>query len=183
MTLTVSPVRGDSSQVVGNVLFTPTALGTLAVAFDGEAVQRLCMGYRTQSQAEAAIQPWSQGEPAPRAFIERVSELLILFAEGEPVDLAEIPTADFPQTEFQRAVRAACLEIPWGETRTYAALAAEVGRPRAARAVGGVMAANPTPLIVPCHRVLGSGGKLTGFSAPDGVHLKRRLLDLEGFAG
>ena len=82
-------------------------------------------------------------------------------------------------TAFQRDVLAACAAVPAGRTVTYGELARRVGRPKAARAVGGAMAANPVPLVVPCHRVVGSGGQLGGFSAGCGTDLKRRLLEHE----
>jgi methylated-DNA-[protein]-cysteine S-methyltransferase len=72
--------------------------------------------------------------------------------------------------------------IRFGQTHSYGELASLVGSPRAARAVGSVMAKNRTPLVVPCHRVLASRGAIGGFSAMDGVHMKRRLLDLEAQA-
>ena len=72
-----------------------------------------------------------------------------------------------------------CRKIPYGKTLSYGQLAAKAGRPGAARAVGNHMAGNRTPIIVPCHRVLPSGGGLGGFSAAGGVALKRRLLEME----
>jgi methylated-DNA-[protein]-cysteine S-methyltransferase len=80
---------------------------------------------------------------------------------------------------FAVAVVQAARRIPVGETRSYGQLAMAAGRPRAARAVGRVMARNRTPLLIPCHRVVGSGGKLGGFSAIDGLRMKERLLQLE----
>ena len=73
------------------------------------------------------------------------------------------------------------MRIPAGETRTYAWLAAKVGRPRAARAVGRVMATNPLPIVVPCHRVVGSDGALHGYGG--GLEVKAALLRLEGARG
>lgn len=83
-------------------------------------------------------------------------------------------------TSFQREVLDACARIPAGKTLTYAELAAWIGRPRAARAVGNALARNPLPLIIPCHRVVAGNRKLGGFSAQEGVALKRKLLALEG---
>lgn len=80
-------------------------------------------------------------------------------------------------TPFQHTVWAALREIPYGETRSYGEIARAIGRPRAARAVGAATGANPVPLIVPCHRVLGADGRLTGFAG--GLATKRRLLDFE----
>ena len=81
---------------------------------------------------------------------------------------------------FARKVVQRCRKIPAGETMTYGELAAACGSPNAARAVGNAMATNRFPLIVPCHRVVGSGGGLGGFSAPQGIELKRQLLRREG---
>lgn len=83
-------------------------------------------------------------------------------------------------TEFQRAVWAQISKIGFGETKTYGEIAAAIGRPKAVRAVGGAVGANPVPLIVGCHRVLGASGKITGYSGGDGLPTKRWLLALEG---
>lgn len=81
-------------------------------------------------------------------------------------------------TEFQQAVWRALLKVGCGRTSTYGALAAAVGRPEAARAVGAAMGANPIPIIVPCHRIIGADGSLTGFGG--GLERKTKLLQLEG---
>jgi O-6-methylguanine DNA methyltransferase len=88
-----------------------------------------------------------------------------------PLDLAELG-------EFDRAVLAKAREIPRGEVRTYGWLAQQIGRPSAARAVGRALGANPIPFIIPCHRVVGSSGSLTGYAF--GLALKERLLAWEG---
>lgn len=80
-------------------------------------------------------------------------------------------------TTFQRAVWKATLSIPYGETRSYAWVAQQIGKPRALRAVGKALARNQFPMIVPCHRVIASSGNLGGFSG--GLVLKKRLLELE----
>jgi methylated-DNA-[protein]-cysteine S-methyltransferase len=84
-------------------------------------------------------------------------------------------------TDFQRRVWAAVAAIPYGQTTTYSALAAAVGRPSARRAVGAANGRNPLPVIVPCHRVLGAAGALTGYGG--GLDRKRALLDLERAGG
>lgn len=81
-------------------------------------------------------------------------------------------------TDFQKSVWNAIVQIPYGTTLSYRELAARIGRPEAVRAVGGAVGANPVPIVVPCHRVLGSDGKLTGFAG--GLNVKERLLELEG---
>jgi methylated-DNA-[protein]-cysteine S-methyltransferase len=82
-------------------------------------------------------------------------------------------------TPFQRQVLEQHLAIPYGETRTYGQLAAQIGKPLAARAVGRAGATNPIPLIIPCHRVIGADGNLRGYGAPGGIQTKAWLLELE----
>lgn len=89
----------------------------------------------------------------------------------------ELPMAFIEGTAYQKKVWQALIDIPYGETRTYGDIAAVVGNPRAARAVGGANHANPIPIVVPCHRVIGKNGKLTGFGG--GLDKKEALLALE----
>lgn len=88
----------------------------------------------------------------------------------------EVPL-DFHGTPFQQGVWQALLTIPYGETRTYAQIADQLGRPTATRAVGAANGRNPISIITPCHRVIGSNGRLTGFAG--GLAAKQYLLDLE----
>jgi O-6-methylguanine DNA methyltransferase len=82
--------------------------------------------------------------------------------------------------EFQQLVLHTTCEIPYGETRTYKEIAGRIGRPRAARAVGRAEATNPMPLVLPCHRVIGTDGKLHGYGLAEGLKTKVWLLKLEG---
>jgi methylated-DNA-[protein]-cysteine S-methyltransferase len=84
---------------------------------------------------------------------------------------------DFAGTEFQKQVWRSLLTIPFGQTRTYGQMAAQIGRPKAVRAVGAANGKNPISIIAPCHRVIGSDGKLTGFAG--GLEAKATLLGLE----
>ena len=106
-----------------------------------------------------------------QAAIRQVTEYLN--GKRQEFDLS----LDLRGTEFQRRVWDALLEIPFGETRSYAEIAATVGKPSASRAVGAANGANPVPLVVPCHRVIASGGKLGGYAG--GLELKARLLAAE----
>jgi methylated-DNA-[protein]-cysteine S-methyltransferase len=85
---------------------------------------------------------------------------------------------DMQGTPFQLAVWRELERIPYGETRSYSQIAAAIGAPRAVRAVGAANGANPIPIVVPCHRVIGASGKLVGYGG--GLPLKKRLLELEG---
>jgi len=87
---------------------------------------------------------------------------------------------DFVGTEFQKKVWAALVTIPFGETRSYAQIAQQIGKPKAVRAVGAANGKNPISIIAPCHRVIGSNGKLTGFAG--GLPAKALLLGLEAAA-
>jgi O-6-methylguanine DNA methyltransferase len=84
-----------------------------------------------------------------------------------------------PVTAFQRRVLEVVAAIPSGSNMTYGEVARSIGKPAASRAVGAAIGSNPWPVLVPCHRVIGSSGKLTGFSAPGGIETKRRMLALE----
>ena len=120
--------------------------------------------------------------PAPERFGSRddavlpaVREQLVAYFTGELRDF-DVPLT-LRGTDFQRSVWAALREVPYGTTCTYADLARAIGRPTAVRAVGAANGRNPVCVVVPCHRVVGSGGSLTGYAG--GVERKQSLLDLE----
>jgi methylated-DNA-[protein]-cysteine S-methyltransferase len=104
---------------------------------------------------------------------------------GEAVDLRDVPLDHRGVDAFRQAVYAATRDIPAGTTRSYGEVARAIGLDRrdGAREVGAALARNPTPIIVPCHRVVGADGRLVGFSAPGGLATKRRLLEIEGALG
>ncbi|MFE5945097.1 methylated-DNA--[protein]-cysteine S-methyltransferase [Streptomyces sp. NPDC056480] len=114
------------------------------------------------------------GEPDPRPFGETIRQLDAYFA-------GELTAFDLPLnligTPFQLRVWEGLLRIPYGETRTYGELAEELGNPGASRAVGLANGKNPVSIIVPCHRVIGAGGGLTGYGG--GLDRKQRLLAFE----
>jgi methylated-DNA-[protein]-cysteine S-methyltransferase len=173
------------------VIAFSTKLGHMALAIADGKLQALTFGHPTQTAARTAIaqlQPKpdrgtpveSDDDAANRRLADALRDRLQRFASGERVDFADVPLDLAELTEFQRHVVAACRAIPWGKTRSYGELAARVKHPGAARAVGTVMSSNRLPLVVPCHRVLGAGGKLGGYTAPQGLEMKRRLLAAEG---
>jgi methylated-DNA-[protein]-cysteine S-methyltransferase len=104
---------------------------------------------------------------------------LTAYAGGEAVDFRDTAVDLEDWTAFQRRVLTALRRVRYGTTLSYSELASRAGSPGAARAVGQVMAHNRLPIIIPCHRVLASGGAIGGFSAPQGIALKERLLALE----
>jgi methylated-DNA-[protein]-cysteine S-methyltransferase len=102
---------------------------------------------------------------------------------GAADDLRDVPVDDRGIDDFRRAVYAATRQIAPGSTQTYGDIARAIDRSEAARDVGVALSRNPTPIIVPCHRVVAASGALTGFSAPGGLATKRRMLELEGAPG
>lgn len=108
-------------------------------------------------------------------LLERAKQELVEYAEGRRKSF-DLPLAA-KGTEFQKKVWDALRSIPYGETRTYKQIAEQVGNPKGCRAVGMANNKNPIGIIVPCHRVIGSDGSLTGYAG--GVDIKRRLLELE----
>ncbi|MHC4364734.1 MAG: methylated-DNA--[protein]-cysteine S-methyltransferase [Planctomycetota bacterium] len=113
-----------------------------------------------------------------------LQEQLLDYFEGSWVNFApDLPIVLDGCTCFAKDVLTACRAVRFGQTASYLELAAEIGQPDAVRAVGGALAKNPLPLIIPCHRIIRSDGKIGGFSAPGGTAIKKRLLQLEQQAG
>lgn len=146
----------------------PTAIGPLT-AVVGEG----CVLSLTSDPAPAP--QWEDEADTP--LLDRLQAQLTEYFGGkrQSFDLPLAPGG----TEFQRQVWSALQEVPYGETRTYGEIAALIGRPNASRAVGGACGKNPILLLIPCHRIVGSDGDLTGFSAAGGTALKRQLLTHE----
>jgi len=148
-----------------------TALGplTAVVNFDGAVTEVW------SSDAGARLNGNPQYERRPEALIEARRQLTE-YAAGKRTafDLVLAPKG----SPFQHQVWQQLLLIPFGETRTYGQLAAVLGNPNASRAVGRANATNPIGIIVPCHRVIGASGELTGYAG--GLPMKRKLLELEG---
>jgi len=119
------------------------------------------------------LEPLVEGRKHP-ALLEAERQLNEYFAGNRKA--FSLPL-DFRGTDFQKAVWQALLTIPFGETRSYAQIAKQMGNPAAVRAVGAANGRNPISIIAPCHRVIGSSGKLTGFAG--GLEIKARLLALE----
>lgn len=143
----------------------------LTLVADGES---LCGVYMVQQRHRPAEETFGHPDPGSPIFVDTEKQLKEYFA-GQREDFA-LPLS-FGGTEFQRMVWEGLLAIPYGETVSYGQLADRLGRPTASRAVGLANGKNPISIIVPCHRVIGSTGGLTGYGG--GVERKRRLLDFE----
>ena len=112
--------------------------------------------------------------------IAGVIAALKAFLSGEPTGFEDIRLDMARHSAFEQAAYEALRKVPWGRTVTYGDLAAAVGKPNGAQAIGMAMGRNSWPVIVPCHRVLGANGWLGGFSAPGGTLTKKALLESEG---
>jgi methylated-DNA-[protein]-cysteine S-methyltransferase len=130
---------------------------------------------------------WDNDRPLPvhlAELVENPAHPTLICAEKELNEYfshkrtAFSVTLDMQGTYFQKQVWNALLGIPFGETRSYGQIANQLGNPKATRAVGAANGQNPIPIIVPCHRVIGANGKLTGFGG--GLEIKDQLLSLEG---
>ena len=164
-----------------------TELGHTALARDDETLLALSFDHLSERSAWKGLLDRldlsKTTSPPTMRYVypggDALAERLCAYAQGEPVDFHDVSIYVEDLTSFQRRVVNSCRAIPHGETLTYGELAKKAGRPGAARAVGSVMARNRVPLVVPCHRVLPAAGGLGGFSAPQGVTMKKRLLSLE----
>jgi methylated-DNA-[protein]-cysteine S-methyltransferase len=168
-----------NTMAAGIVAFD-TDLGTCAVRWTEKGIASV----RLPSSRTNDLPRIEDGVAVPesvRAAIEGICRVLA----GASVDLRFVDLDDGEIDPFQREVYSATRAIPAGSMATYGEIARAIGRtnPEAAREVGAALARNPTPIIVPCHRVVGANGKLTGFSAPGGLATKRRMLELEGAPG
>jgi methylated-DNA-[protein]-cysteine S-methyltransferase len=147
---------------VGRLTLVASDAGLAAILWDNNRPQVVSLGDAAESN----------GHPV---LVETARQLEEYFAgTRKRFDLA----LDFAGTEFQRKVWAALLTIPYGETRSYAQIARQIGQPTAVRAVGAANGKNPISIVAPCHRVIGSTGNLTGFGG--GLPAKAQLLELEG---
>lgn len=145
-----------------------TPLGALISVFDDSgALESLEFRGSTGTQDSR-----DRDRPHASALREQIGEYFA--GERREFDLPLAPQG----TEFERAVWKELSAIPWGSTTSYAEIARRLGKPGAVRAVGRANGKNPIPIIIPCHRVIGSDGSLTGYSG--GLDRKRALLELEG---
>ena len=115
-----------------------------------------------------------------KTFYKILQQQIIAYFEGACVNFTrDIPLILDGFSSFGISVLTTCREIEIGQTTTYGKLAKKAGRPNASRAVGSTLAKNPLPLIIPCHRIIRNDGKMGGFSAPGGIILKKKMIELE----
>jgi methylated-DNA-[protein]-cysteine S-methyltransferase len=154
-----------------------TELGWVGLLVSPHGLRATTLPRDSRNEALREVMDMGATAPAQEADLADLPERICALASGWYDNLAVHVDWNMGPS-FRREVLEETLRIPSGETRTYAWLAERVGRPRAARAVGRVMATNPLPLVVPCHRVVGSNGSLTGYGG--GLRMKEALLKAEG---
>ena len=139
-------------------------LGPLALTSDGEFLIGLDIGTRVS-------------EPSSDAVIELATLQLDEYFAGRRTAF-DLPLKA-QGTPFQQSIWSALQDIPYGQTTSYGELGSAIGKPGSARAVGGAVGANPLPIVIPCHRVLASDRRITGYSGGEGIPTKEKLLNLE----
>ena len=154
-----------------------TDLGWVGVALSERGLRAVELPLPNRIEAIERMAELGADEPAPDAELGEIPAAVRALVAGRPAS-SGVGLDWKGITPFRRAVLEECARIPSGEVRSYGWLAEQVGHPRAARAVGRVMATNPWPLFVPCHRVVGSDGSLHGYGG--GLPMKDALLRAEG---
>lgn len=162
MKFAASTVQTSFDSPLGRIILAASGNTLVGVWFDGQ-----------RHQPDTSIWPQASEHPV----LQQAQSQLTDYFAGRRTSF-DLPL-DFAQgTGFQQEVWHALLKIPRGATRSYGALSADIGKPAAVRAVGGAIGRNPLSIIVPCHRVVGAGGALTGYAG--GLERKTALLQLEG---
>jgi methylated-DNA-[protein]-cysteine S-methyltransferase len=158
-------------------IFDDTAMGPLLVGVTDRGLCRISFDPNPERELEQLARFYGPRVLRSTKPIERVHRELEEYLEGRRRDF-DVELDLRGQPDFYVRVLAELARVGYGETTTYGALAARAGNPRAARAVGTVMNRNPVPIVLPCHRVVGANGSLTGYGG--GLHRKEQLLRLEG---
>jgi len=167
-----------TSPIYLNVMQT-NLLGLIGVAVSPQGLLRLRMFQKNKQAFLSLNEEYREGlyqytEPETQMYLEQISSYL-----NQELQVFNLPIDWNSYTDFQRKVLEYTLAIPFGETRSYGQVAAAIGRPKASRAVGQAEKRNQVPLVIPCHRVIGTDGSLTGYGGKDNTDIKADLLDFE----
>ena len=165
----------SEAQMIMNYTCFESSFGWAGIAKSSRGISRVVFGKSNEAEVESCLLLDIRVTKSEDGLSEAVN-LLRHYFSGEPVEF-DLDLDLEAGTEFQQKVWKATYNIPYGEVRSYSSIASEIGKPLATRAVGRAEGANPLPIIIPCHRVLRSDGKLGGYSA--GLHWKPKLLDQE----
>lgn len=159
----------------------PTSIGECGIAWRDQIVTATHLPEKTPAATAARLAARTRAsEGTPPSNIQRVIDSITTLLEGAKTDLTDI-VCDFRRVKpFAAKVYELTRAIPAGKTLTYGDIALQLGDKRLAQGVGSAMGRNPFPIIVPCHRVVGANGRLTGFSAHGGIDTKLKMLMIEG---
>lgn len=157
-----------------------TALGEFAVVWTGHGVRRVFLPGGDRAKVAERMAKIGANPAEPTRAIAGLVDQIEVYCRGGKVDFSAVSLDLEDLPDFHRRCYDILLTVGWGKTTTYGDIARQLGDVRLSRAVGQAMGANPVPLIVPCHRVLATGGGAGGFSAPGGTASKRAMLALEG---
>lgn len=171
--------RQNGEQEALNHAVVSTARGWVAVLTSSKGIRRMSLPHDSPSDALGSLElsGADAGEELAPESLDGLRQRLDLYFNGGKTFFPD--ALDLKGTDFQKRAWEAARAIPWGETRSYRWIAVQMGRPGAARAVGQAMRANPAPIVVPCHRVIGENGELRGYGGPDGIGMKQDLLAIE----
>ncbi|MCE5197673.1 MAG: MGMT family protein [Armatimonadota bacterium] len=162
-----------------NYCVVETRIGFVALVGSGGKLVRSTLPKASREEAITALGAGlTESAVEDECAFGSLPGMLRDYGEGKQVDFSNVPVDLSAFGKFHAAALSACQKIPYGQLITYADLARAAGVERACRAAGSAMAANRTPIIIPCHRVVASGGRIGGFSS--GLEWKRSLLKLEG---
>jgi len=159
---------------LGSVVVIESPIGQIAIGATDHGVAEIAILEPGERRAE--FQNTSKSSTQAKAGSKQLTEFFSGQRKTFELEL------DLRGTEFQQSVWKAIASLDKGKVLSYAGLAQQIQKPLAARAVGGAVGANPVPLVIGCHRILGSGGTLTGYSGGGGLRTKRWLLDFEGIS-
>ena len=156
-----------------------TLFGWMGVVEGGKGLKKIILPHSSRVEVEKDIFREFPGIENNNASERPLADSLVKYFKGDKI--TQCFSFDVTgYTEFFVSIWKTTQTIPWGEVRSYQWVSAQIKSPGSFRAVGNALGKNPFPIIVPCHRVIRSDGRLGGFSAPGGILLKQRLLELEG---
>jgi len=175
----VFTVAGKKDKTLKYVVFK-TKLGYFGLAGSEKGLVRTELPLVDEGKVEKRLLSELNGAVRDRKYQTKLQNDIKSYYKGTyDGDFKKVPVDYAEMTSFQASILKACRRVKPRRTMSYSDLAKSAGNPKAARAVGSVLAKNPVPLIIPCHRVLRKDGKLGGFSAAGGVKVKKQMLDLE----
>ncbi|HGJ66531.1 TPA: methylated-DNA--[protein]-cysteine S-methyltransferase [bacterium] len=159
--------------MTSNFITFETDIGWMGIAGTPAGINKIILPMQDR---ESIIKTIANAEYSEESYLLETKNALIKYFKGKQVNF-QIPLDLSGYTEFQKSVWNVAKNIPYGELRSYKWVATQIGNTKAVRAVGNALGKNPIPIIIPCHRVIGSDGKLHGFTG--GLDWKKKLIELE----